>query len=88
MAKNPFEVEAVTPTKEDIEEYLGPGRYRRFDSIYKEIISLKFAARMRWNKHESNWFHQFYYMGEKPLFSIRWGIDYFYGYLILPSKEY
>jgi len=88
MAKNPLQYAAMAPTKEDLEDYLGPGRFRRFDAIYDEIVSLHFDAQLKWNKHESSWFHQFYYLGKKPLFSIRWGIDYFYGYLVISSKEY
>ena len=88
MAMNPLEYNAMPPTKEDLEDYLGLGRYRRFDKIYNEILSLHFDAKLQWSKNENSWFHQFYYRGKKPLFSIRWGIDYFYGYLILSSKDY
>ncbi|UCD38754.1 MAG: hypothetical protein JSW54_04545, partial [Fidelibacterota bacterium] len=64
------------PTKEDLEDFLGVGRYRRFDAIYQELISLKLDGRVVWSDLDKNWFLRFYY-GKTPIFAIRWGIDYF-----------
>ncbi len=75
------------PTKEDLEDFLGLGRYRRFDVLYEELIGMKLDARFVWSELEKIWFIRFY-SGKAPIFSIRWGIDYFYAYIALEDKHY
>jgi|GEM_PF-4068492 len=74
-----------TPTKKDLEDFLGVSRYRRFDAIYEELVGLKLRARFVWSEPDKIWFIRFY-SGKAPIFSIRWGIDFFYAYLILEAK--
>ncbi|UCH61699.1 MAG: DUF3788 family protein [Fidelibacterota bacterium] len=75
------------PTKEDLEDFLGISRYRRFDAIYKELIGLNLDARCVWSELDKIWFIHFY-SGKAPIFSIRWGVDYFYAHLSLEAKHY
>ncbi len=75
------------PTKEDLEEFLGPGRYHRFDVIYEELIEMDLTAKMVWSKQDNQWHHSFSYK-KQPIFTIRWGIDYFYVLLVLKSGDY
>ena len=76
-----------TPTKEDLEDFLGIGRYRRFDLIYDELFNLKLDAKFVWSELDKIWFIRFY-TGKAPIFSIHWGVDYFYASLILDTKHY
>ncbi len=75
------------PTKKDLEDFLGVGRYRRFDLIYDELFNLKLDARFVWSELDKIWFIRFY-IGKAPIFSIHWGVDYFYAYLSLETKSY
>ena len=75
------------PTKEDLEDFLGVGRYRRFDAIYQELISLKLDGRLVWSDLDKNWFLRLYH-GKTPIFNIRWGVDYFYAQLVLEAEQY
>lgn len=75
------------PTKKDLENYLGPGRYHRFDTIYEELIEAGLIAAMVWSKQDQQWHHSFSYK-KQPIFTIRWGIDYFYVLLVLKSNDY
>lgn len=75
------------PTKEDLEEFLRPGRYHRFDTIYEELIEIGLTAKMVWSKPDKQWHHSFSYK-KQPIFTIRWGIDYFYVLLVLKSDDY
>ncbi len=76
-----------TPSKEDLEDFLGLGRYRRFDLIYEELFNLKLDAKFVWSELDKIWFIRFY-AGKAPIFSIHWGIDYFYASLSLETKSY
>jgi len=75
------------PTKEDLEDFLGVGRYRRFHAIYKELVNLKLADRFVWSDLDKSWFLRFYY-GKTPIFSIRWEVDYFYAHLVLEEEDF
>ena len=75
------------PSKEDLEDYLGPGRYRRFDKVYEELIEMDFRAAMVWSKQDEQWHHSFSFK-KRPIFTIRWGLDYFYVLLILELADY
>ena len=88
MANNPLEYKDKVPTKEDLEDYLGPGRFRRFDSVYEEIIDLDFDAKLLWSKHDKSWFHRFFYKGKTALFDIIFGHDFFYTLLVIDKKKY
>lgn len=87
MAKNPLENINVKPTKEDLEDYLGLGRFRRFDKIYDEMIDLDMVAKLVWDKVDNFWLFRFHYK-ENPLYDLKWGIDYFYTFLLLKSADY
>ncbi|MCK4577884.1 MAG: hypothetical protein KAU50_03785 [Candidatus Marinimicrobia bacterium] len=65
------------PSKEDLEEILGPARYRRFEMVYDEIIDMDLLAQIKWSKLDGSWFHAFFYEKEY-LFGIKWGPDFFY----------
>ncbi|MFC1547998.1 hypothetical protein ACFL5M_05685 [Candidatus Neomarinimicrobiota bacterium] len=71
-----------SPTKADLEDFLGRGRYQRFKKIYDELVGLGLEGQFLWNKFDKNW-SLLFLAGKKPLFKIRWGIDYFYAYRIL-----
>ncbi len=75
-----------TPSKEDLEDFLGLGRYRRFDLIYEELFNLKLDARFVWSELDKIWFIRFF-SGKAPIFSVYWGIDYFYAYLVLEARQ-
>ncbi len=75
------------PKKEDIEEYLGVSRFRRFDLIYKELIELGLVPKMEWHVQDQLWYLAFR-RSKKSLFSIYWGIDFFYAHLILSTDDY
>ena len=86
-AMNPLENARAVPTKEDLEDFLGPGRYRRFDTVYEELIDMDIIAKVEWNKQNKQWFHKFSFK-DRSIFTIRWGIDYFYALLVLDSNSY
>lgn len=86
-ARNPLTDPKVIPTKELLEDYLGLGRYRRFEAIYDELIEMGLKARLIWSDQAKSWFHRFYYK-KIPIFNIIWGIDYFYAAVILKEDEY
>ena len=75
------------PTKEDLEEFLGPPRYRRFDLIYNEIIDLGLDPHMSWNELDKIWYLGFR-RGKTPLFTLRWGIDFFYAHAVIHLNNY
>lgn len=77
----------ATPTKEDLEDFLGIGRYRRFNAIYDEFIDAGLDAQFYWSDLAKAWLMRFY-RGKKPIFNIRWGVDYFYAQLFLDTKQY
>ncbi len=85
--KEPFLNPDSTPTKKDLEDFLGVSRYRRFEAIYDELREMDLDARMVWNDLDKNWSLRIY-KGKTPIFSIRWGIDYFYAYLVLKTEDY
>jgi hypothetical protein len=64
---------------------MGPGRYHRFEKVYDELVELKLAGQFVWNDFDKNWSLRFL-AGEKPIFTIRWGIDFFYAHLILKEE--
>ncbi|UCD38491.1 MAG: hypothetical protein JSW54_03160 [Fidelibacterota bacterium] len=84
---NPLQNPKSTPTKKDLEDFLGFGRYRRFDAIYRELVAMGLAGKFVWNDIDKNWSLHFY-RGKTHIFSIRWGIDYFYSRLVLDSEVY
>ena len=88
MAQNPFQDGTREPTKEIIEDYLGPGRYRRFDSVYREAVKMGFDANMSWSKNDGSWYYRFHYQSNSHLFDIYWGHDFFYTLVILKSEDY
>jgi hypothetical protein len=71
-----------SPTKEDLEDFLGRGRYQRFERVYNELVDTGLAAQFVWNEFDKSWSLRFL-SGKKPLFTIRWGIDFFYAQLVL-----
>jgi hypothetical protein len=73
------------PTKKDLEEFLGRGRYARFEKVYDELVEMKLSAQFLWNDFDKNWSLRFQ-VGAKPLFTIRWGIDFFYAHLVLKEE--
>ena len=75
------------PTKEDLEEFLGVPRYRRFDLIYNELIGLGLDPYMTWNEPDKMWYMGFK-RGKTLLFSIRWGIDFFYAHGVIDLDNY
>ncbi len=85
MSIDPLHNSSKPPSKEDLEDFLGISRYRRFDLIYEELISLKLDDKFMWSELDKIWFIRFY-TGKVPIFSIRWGIDFFYAYLTLEAK--
>jgi hypothetical protein len=74
-----------SPTKEDLEDFLGRGRYARFEKVYDELIDMGLAGQFVWNDFDKNWSLRFLWE-KKPLFTIRWGIDFFYAYLVLKEE--
>lgn len=88
MAGNPLSIKDIPITKESLEIYLGLGRYRRFDAIYEELVERrKLTAKTIWSDQDSSWFYGFY-ASDKPIFSIKWGVDYFYSSVLLTEGEY
>jgi hypothetical protein len=75
------------PTKEDLEEFLGRGRYRRFEAIYDELVEMDLKGLFVWSELDKSWRLPFQ-KGKTTIFSIRWGIDYFYAYFILRTEDY
>ncbi len=75
--KNPLHNDKAVPSKEELQEYLGPARYRRFEAVYDELVDLDFTAKLIWSDVDQSWCHAFHFK-KKPIFCIRWGIDYFY----------
>jgi len=76
-----------TPTKEDVEDYLGKGRYRRFETIYDELVEMGLSGHFVWNTVDKNWSLRFKY-GKTYIFDIHWGVDYFSANLILDIDTY
>ncbi len=88
MARNPLTRKNVRLTKELLEDYLGLGRYRRFESIYDELVeNRKMTGKTHWSDQDSSWFYGFYASG-KPIFSIKWGHDYYFASVLLKDFEY
>lgn len=87
VARNSMANPKRIPAKEDIEEYLGVSRFRRFDLIYKELIELGLVPKMEWHVQDQLWYLAFQ-RSKKSLFSIYWGIDFFYAHLILSTDDY
>ena len=87
VSSNPLANPRSVPTKKDLENYLGPGRYHRFDTIYEELKETSLTVKMVWSKQDKQWHHSFSYK-KQPVFSIRWGIDFFYVLLVLKSDDY
>lgn len=88
MAANPLTIKNTPLSKETLEDYLGLGRYRRFDAIYEELVERrKLTAKTIWSDQDSSWFYGFY-ASDKPIFSIKWGVDYFYSSVLLTEREY
>lgn len=88
MAGNPLLIKDIPITKESLEIYIGLGRYRRFDAIYEELVERrKLTAKTIWSDQDSSWFYGFY-ASDKPIFSIKWGVDYFYSSVLLTEGEY
>ncbi|MEE9464518.1 MAG: hypothetical protein V3W14_02935 [Candidatus Neomarinimicrobiota bacterium] len=84
--KNPLHDSRSIPTKEDLEEYLGPSRYRRFEVVYDELVDLNFTPKLIWSALERSWHHSFF-QKHKPIFTIEWGIDYFFAcFTLLPAQ--
>lgn len=83
---NPMHNPKSAPTKDDLEHFLGLGRYRRFEIVYDELIAMDLSAQMVWSELEKSWFIRFHH-GKAPIFSIKWGIDNFYAYLDLKIKD-
>ena len=75
------------PAKEDIEDYLGSRRFRRIDLIHKELIELGLVPKMAWHDQDRLWYLAFQ-RSKKSLFSIYWGLDFFYAHLILSINDY
>ena len=84
---NPLINPDTEPTKEDLEDWLGPSRYRRFEVVYDELIDNDLDPKMVWSDREGSWYHQFD-KGKRELFSIKWGVDHFYALLILSEDDY
>ncbi len=84
---NPLKHKKIMPTKEDLAEMMGPGRYRRFDAVYEELIGLDIGAAVVWDKIEEQWYYQFHSGGVK-LFQIKWGLDYFYADFTFAPKQF
>lgn len=84
---NPLKNKKVRPTKEDLAEMMGPGRYRRFDAVYEELVGLNIGAAVVWDKVHEQWYYQFHAAGKK-LFQIRWGHDYFYADIIIGPDQF
>ncbi|MFC1481119.1 hypothetical protein ACFL6E_02610 [Candidatus Neomarinimicrobiota bacterium] len=40
------------PTKEVLEDMMGPGRYRRFDAVYRALVDLDISAAVVWDKSQ------------------------------------
>ncbi len=76
-AKNPLHNAKAAPSKEELQEYLGPARYRCFEVVYDELVDLDLTPKLQWSDAGRSWFHAFYFR-KKPIFDIEWGIDYFY----------
>lgn len=85
--KNPLIDPKAVPTKEELQEYLGPSRYRRFEVVYDELLDLKFTPKLQWSDLGQSWYHAFYYK-KKIIFTIEWGIDYFSACLTLNTEQY
>lgn len=84
---NPIINKKIRPTKEDLAEMMGPGRYRRFDAVYEELIGMDIGAAVVWDKIQEQWYYQFRSAGV-DLFQIRWGLDFFYGDFTLAPNQY
>ncbi len=80
--KNPLQNAKAVPSKEELREYLGRARYRRFEVVYDELVDLDLTPKLQWSDAGSSWFHAFYFR-KKPIFNIEWGIDYFYASICL-----
>ncbi|MFB0515740.1 MAG: hypothetical protein ACETWG_03940 [Candidatus Neomarinimicrobiota bacterium] len=84
---NPLLTPDSAPTKGDLEDFLGVGRYRRFDAIYSDLVKMGLDGMFVWSDLDKIWSLRFDY-GKVPIFAIRWGIDFFYAYLVLTSDSY
>jgi hypothetical protein len=84
---NPLIDPHTEPTKEDLEDWLGLSRYRRFEAIYNELVDNDLDPSMVWSDRERSWYHSFE-KGKKELFGIKWGIDHFYALLVLSEDDY
>ncbi len=85
--KNPLHDATVVPSKEVLQEYLGPARYRRFEAVYDELVDLDFTPKLQWSDVDQSWCHAFH-LKKKPIFCIRWGIDFFYACIDLKPAVY
>ena len=85
--RNPLTNPKAIPTKEELEEHLGPSRYRRFEVVYDELVDLKFTPKLLWSEVGQSWFHVFHFK-KKAIFTIEWGIDYFSACVNLNSQQY
>ena len=81
-SENPLQNAKAAPSKEDLQAYLGPARYRRFEVVYDELVDLDLTPKLQWSDAGRSWFHAFYFR-KKPIFNIEWGIDYFYASISL-----
>ena len=81
-SKNPLHDAKSVPSKEELQVFLGPARYRRFEVVYDELVDLDLTPKLQWSDAGRSWFHAFYYR-KKPIFNIEWGIDYFYASISL-----
>ena len=84
---NPLINPDTEPTKEDLEDWLGLSRYRRFEVVYDELIDNGLESKMVWSDRDGSWYHQFD-QGKRELFSIKWGVDHYYALLILSEDDY
>ena len=55
--------------------------------IYEELLELGLTAAMVWGEQDKQWHHRFSYK-KQSIFTIRWGIDFFYVLLVLNSDDY
>ena len=85
--KNPLTNPKAIPTKDELQEYLGPSRYRRFEVVYDELVDLKLTPKLLWSDLGQSWFHVFY-LKKKAIFTIEWGIDYFSACVSLNTQQY
>ncbi|MFC1746874.1 DUF3788 family protein [Candidatus Neomarinimicrobiota bacterium] len=87
VMENPFKNPEAPPNMADLEDYLGPSRFRVYATISKELTDLGLELSATWSDPTASWQFEYRY-NDTPLFNMIWGVDYFYALIDLTAKDY